>query len=110
RKRIAALARAACNRATQTSEASVAGGLKRHAPLDDRAVLLELVHRPVQTGGVDSQLLGDLAHGDAGTLFDQAQDVLLSARGAARAGPAVACRALRRARPSRLGCCDRRLC
>jgi hypothetical protein len=93
----------------QAGEASVAGGLKRHAPLVDRTVLLEPVHRPVQTGGVHAQLRGDLAHGDTGTLLDQTQDVLLSARGAARAGPPIACRALRRAPPSRLRRCDRRL-
>lgn len=64
------------------SEASVAGGMKRHAALDDCAVLLELVHRPVQPGRVDPQLFGDLGHGDAGMLLDQTQDILLSPRGA----------------------------
>ena len=48
-------------RRVRAREGSAAGRLKRHAPLDDRAVLLELVHRPVQTRGVHSQLLGDLA-------------------------------------------------
>jgi hypothetical protein len=86
-------------------EGSAAGGLKRHAALDDCAVLLELVNGPVQAGGVHSQLLGDLAHGDTGTLLDQTQDVLLSARGAARAGPPIACGALLRARPPRRGRC-----
>jgi hypothetical protein len=61
--------------------------VKRSVLLGDRAFLLELVHRAVQTGGVDSELLGDLADGDAGTLIDEAQDVLLSARGAPRTGP-----------------------
>jgi hypothetical protein len=92
--------------AARSERSSGAGGLKAHAPLDDRAVLLELVHGPIQTGGVDSKFLGDLAHGDARTLMDQMQDVLLSTRRAARTGPPIARRAPRRACPPRR---DRRL-
>src|SRR3954447_15349610 len=39
--------------AARSERSSPAGGLKAHAPLDDCAVLLELVHRPIQTAGVD---------------------------------------------------------
>ncbi|HEX5923219.1 MAG TPA: hypothetical protein VFY45_05270 [Baekduia sp.] len=65
-----------CARRAQTS---AVGGLKGRTLLDDRALLLELVHRTVKTGGIDAELLGDLADGDAGARIDQAQDVLLSA-------------------------------
>ena len=51
----------------------------------------------IRSAGVDSELFGDLADRDAGTLIDDAQDVLLSADSAGT-GPLFVRRSLRRAR------------
>jgi hypothetical protein len=72
---------------------SLSAGLKRDPLLGDHAVLLELMHWPVQTTRVDPELLGDLADGDTRALTDQAQDILLTARSAVRVEPTAPARA-----------------
>jgi hypothetical protein len=64
-----------------------AGGLQRRAVLGDQAVLLELADVTVQVGGVDAEFGGDLLDGDPGTVVDQTEDVLLTARLAVAARP-----------------------
>jgi hypothetical protein len=72
---------------------SYPAGPKRDPLLGDHTVLLELMHWPVQTTGVDPELLGDLADRDTRALTDQAQDVLLTARSAVRVEPTAPARA-----------------
>src|SRR5215211_7728274 len=65
-----------------------AAGVQRGGVLGDQAVLLELADVAVEIGGVDAEFRGDVLDGNAGTVADQTQDVLLTARLGVAARPA----------------------